>query len=275
MKGSLVALVTPFNNNQLDVEALEKLISWHLDSGTNGLLVAGSTGEGNLLTEMERKILISTTVKMCQGKMQVSVGCGDLATWRALEQMEQAASLGADSSLIVNPYYIRSNNILEHFNVLSEANILPIIVYNNPARCNGFNLTCDEITALAAMKNIIGFKDSASELLRMAMLRQKLSADFLLLAGDDTFNLYSLAAGSDGWLGVAANAWPREHADAYKAWIAKDLETFESLHRDLVEKIYPLTKVSNPIAIKCILAKMGKIKNELRSPLYPIDSLDS
>lgn len=270
-KGSIVAAITPFAHNQVDCEAFRRFIDWQITQGTDGIVVCGSTGEGALLTREERRQLITTAVECARGHVPIIVGCGGPATAEVLSMVQEAESLGADAVLVVAPYYSKpcQEGLLAHFKTIHDGVNLPIILYNNPGR-TVVDMHLDTVITLAALKRVVGIKDSTSDLSRVTTLRSSINKPFALLSGDDPFGAAYLAGGGDGVISVSANVAPKLCKALYTAWVEKRIDDFQTLN----QKLMPLHKVmvmeTNPCPVKYGVHKLGMCNNEVRLPLLPV-----
>lgn len=266
-KGSLVALVTPWKNNSLDEVSFVNLVKWHNESGTSGLVVCGSTGEGILLTANERELAIKLAVE--NAKIPVIVACGSPATHDVVNQAQQAEKLGAHAILVVAPPYARTTQegVFQHFKAVHDATNVPILLYNNPGR------TVTEITVATAMRlfdleRIVGIKDSTNDLSRAAQMRMNQKKNLCLLSGDDPYLAGYLAQGGDGVISVTANAKPKEMAELLNAWENKNIALFQKLNTQLMQIHCALGSCEpNPIPIKAAMEIIGKCSKEVRLPL--------
>ncbi|MDR1365275.1 MAG: 4-hydroxy-tetrahydrodipicolinate synthase [Holosporales bacterium] len=267
-KGSIVALVTPFRSGKLDLDSLEKLVNWHIESGTDGIVVCGSTGEGMLLSDDERISVISTAVDVAAKKIPVIAGCSTCCTAEAVRQVTQSERLMADGALVVAPYYVKptQSGIIEHFKVVMESCSLPIIVYNNPGRCS-VGIEVDTIVEIAKFGQI-ALKDSDTDLARITRLKS-IIPHVSMLSGDDATLIGYLAHGGDGCISVTANVKPTRVKQLVTAWKMMDISAAHKINSELSHMNEALFIESNPIPVKYILSQMGMIQNELRSPLLP------
>lgn len=260
LHGSAVALVTPWKEDDtLDIQAFEQLIDWHNASGTQALVVAGSTGEGNLLTRQERSELIQTAVKL--SKAPIIVGCGTPSTRETIQLGDEALALGAAGLLVVVPFYVKptSVGIVAHFNSLCRAWQAPVVLYNNPSRC-GVDLSIEAIEELSGNEHVVGLKDSSTDLGRIAQIRKVAGREFKLLAGEDGYAPEYMQKGGDGWISVVGNvapAWCRQVCDSHGK------ETPEGLN----ELMDALGVAGNPVAIKEALSYTGRTGPHVRLPL--------
>ncbi len=265
--GSIVALVTPFHNNVIDFMALEKLIRWQLESGTNGILVMGSTGEGLLLNDEERSEIIRTANEILEKRIPLIVGCSTPSTSEAIRLAKQAEECGADAILSIVPYYIKPTQagIIQHFTDIHNNSQLPIILYNNPGRC-AVNMSIDTIVNLASQTRIVALKDSDTNLARVPKIKSQMPY-FKLLSGDDTSLVGYLASGGDGTISVTANIAPAQVTELIRTCQSGDYKKVRTLNAQLTSLSEALLLESNPIPIKYALYVKGMIDNELRKPL--------
>lgn len=265
LDGSIVALITPWNDKgQLDRSALETLIDFHNQSGTQGLVIAGSTGEGQLLTDAERKEIIQTAVE--QSSAPVIVGCGAASTHETIKLGEQALSWGAQALLVVAPYYVKPSQagITQHFHTVCEAWQKPVVAYNNPGRC-AVDMLVSTVCDIAQNPYVVGLKDSSTDLARVQLIRASLSRSIALLAGEDTYASAYLQLGGDGWVSVVGNIAPvlcRQVCDRQGRDVPPQLD----------ELMHALTMAGgNPVAVKKALSYVGKARHDVRLPLVSIE----
>jgi len=279
LQGSFVALVTPMQSDgSLDFEALETLIEWHIESGTNGLVAVGTTGESATLSVSEHIEVIKKTISFAKGRIPVIAGTGANSTQEAIDLTQAAASIGADYALIVTPYYNKPNQegLLKHFTKIADAVDIPQILYNVPSR-TASDLMPDTVIKLANHPNIIGIKEAVDDSKRLAellLISQKMShqKNFSVLSGDDpTFNSF-MANGGNGVISVAANIIPQHIAKICSLNLSKQFNEAEKLDLNF-KNLYELLFVeSNPMPVKWMLHKMGKIDSGIRLPLVSFNS---
>ncbi|MES2607691.1 MAG: 4-hydroxy-tetrahydrodipicolinate synthase [Pseudomonadota bacterium] len=271
LKGSIVALITPFRSNQIDVVALKRLLEWHLSQGTDGIVVCGTTGEAAMLTPEERTLIISIAVSVLKGKVPVIVGCGTSSTAQTLTFMQEAETLGADTTLVVAPYYVKpsQHGIIEHFKTLHEHTRLPIIVYNNPGRV-GVNIEIETTVRLCEMPRILGFKDSHSDPTRIAALRLAVGNKMSLLSGEDSIASAHMLYGADGAISVLGNVVPNLYKRLMNAWKTHDIQAFTKLTFELHPLCTAISAETNPCTIKYAVSKIGYCTADVRLPLTPI-----
>ncbi|MET0049079.1 MAG: 4-hydroxy-tetrahydrodipicolinate synthase [Sedimenticola sp.] len=274
LSGSLVAIVTPMHEDgTVDYRALKRLIEWQIGQGSDGIVVAGTTGESATLNQAEHSQLISKAVAMVAGRVQVIAGTGANSTQEAIYLTRCEASAGADACLLVTPYYNRptQEGLIRHYSAIAAAVDIPQILYNVPARtcCDMEN---DTVLHLSAIDNIIGLKDATGDLERLHILRAQLPEDFLLYSGDDASSREFLLAGGDGVITVTGNVAPRlmrEMVDAARAGYRQgsiELDYWlQGLHKQLFIE-------SSPIPSKWALHRMGLISKGIRLPLTWLSS---
>ncbi|MDP3371362.1 MAG: 4-hydroxy-tetrahydrodipicolinate synthase [Candidatus Paracaedibacteraceae bacterium] len=271
LKGSIVALITPFRSNIIDVEALKQLLEWHISAGTNGIVVCGTTGEAAMLTTEERNLIISIAVSVLKGKVPVIVGCGTASTMQTLAFMQEAEILGADATLVVAPYYVKPSQegIIQHFKLLHDNTRLPIIVYNNPGRV-GVNIEIETVIRLCALPRVLGFKDSHNDATRMVALRQQVGHGMSLFSGEDTVVAAHMLYGADGAISVLGNVVPELFKCMMDAWTLNDIQTFTHITHVLYPLCTALCLESNPCTIKYAVSKLGYCTADVRLPLMGI-----
>ena len=265
----MVALVTPFRKNLVDYDALEKIIDWQINSGTDAVLVCGSTGEGLLLSDEEREKIIACSIKVANKRVPIIVGCSSCWTEDAIKLTKQAERLGADGVLLIAPYYVKptQNGIIQHFKTVHENTNIPIIMYNNPGRC-AVDMAVDTIVEIAKLPRVVALKDSNTNLSRVNFLKKK-APELKLLSGDDPSLPGYLAHGGDGCISVTANVEPALVKKLVSSWQNGDIKAMQ----ETANKLAPLSEAlfieANPIPVKYALYKKGFMENELRSPLTP------
>ncbi len=267
-KGSMVALVTPFENRKIDEKALKELVEFHIKNGTTALVPCGTTGESATLSYEEHDRVIELTVQFAKGRIPVIAGTGSNSTEEAIMLTKHAKSVGADASLQVSPYYNRptQKGLYLHFKAIAEAVDIPIILYNIASR-TGVNIEPETFVKLAEIKNIIGVKEASGSLEQMSRIRKLCPKEFLLISGDDALTLPVMSIGGVGIISVVANIIPRDVADMCVSFERGDLKKAEALHY----KMLPLVKVmfieTNPIPVKTAMGFMKMIDPEIRLPM--------
>lgn len=270
ISGSIVAIVTPMNDQgEIDWESYQNLIEFHINQGTGGLVVIGTTGESATITPKEHVQCIAFVVKTVAGRIPVIAGTGANATQEAIHLAVKAQQAGANAHLSVAPYYNKPDQrgLLAHYQAITQACDLPLILYNVPSRtCS--DLAVETVVELAKVPHIIGIKE-ASNLERCQQLLKAVPADFAVYSGHDPINCQIISEGAKGAISVTANVAPKAMAEIcrlattdYTQAQAID-ETLQALHHDLFVE-------PSPAACKWILSQMGLIKNHLRLPLLPL-----
>ena len=273
-KGSNVALITPFKNNQLDVDSYIKLIHFHLKNGTNGLVPAGTTGESPTLNHKEHEQVIELCIQEAKGKIPVIAGTGSNSTEEAISLTRHAEKAGADGVLVVTPYYNKptQEGLYQHYKAINDNTSLPIIIYNIPSRCV-IDMSVDTMSKLFELKNIAGVKDATGDLNRLDQTIKKLGPEFIQLTGEDGLAFEFNKRGGVGIISVTANIAPKLCSDMQKYSKSKsDNEIKEAERIDQI--LQPLHKSlfieSNPAPVKYAAKLLGMCDDEIRLPLVKI-----
>ena len=276
LQGSLVALVTPMlENGGLDFNALEALIEWHIESGTNGIVSVGTTGESATVSVPEHLKIINKTINFVDGRVPVIAGTGGNSTQEAIELTQTAAELGADYALLVTPYYNKPNQegLFHHFIKIADSAEIPQILYNVPSR-TACDLMPETVMRLANHQNIVGIKealDSSERFSELIKISQSIAdqKNFSVFSGDDpTFNSF-MANGGDGVISVAANVVPSYISQICSLNLSGQFDEAKELN-SILENLYELLFVeSNPIPVKWMLNRMKRIQSGIRLPLVP------
>lgn len=270
--GSLVALVTPMTDaGELDLSALGALLDWHLEAGTDGIVLLGTTGESPTINASERKLLIESCAAHLQGRIPLIVGSGTNDTAHSIALTRQAMELGADASLLVTPYYNKPSDtgLLAHYQAIAEAVPIPQILYNVPGR-TGCDLSLEVVRQLAQLPNIVALKDATADLARVPDLAAVADA-FDVLSGDDATALQLVAAGGRGVISVTANVAPLAVKQMMDFALAGNIDAASGLQSKLEALNEVLFIQSNPIPVKWLLQRMGKINGALRLPLTTLE----
>jgi len=273
IKGSIPALITPMQaDGSIDEKAFCDLVEWHIQSETDALVIAGTTGESATLDKDEHYRLISLAVKQAAGRLPIIAGAGTNSTRTTIQLVENAKRAGADACLIVTPYYNRptQNGLYAHYQAVADSTDLPIILYNVPGR-TACDLLPETVERLAKIKNIIGIKEAGGKLERSKEIMQRCGKDFIVLSGDDHLCAEVMLAGGHGVISVTANVVPAKMHELCKAAMSGNRELAEKLNGHLIGLHQNLFIESNPIPTKWALEKMGKIKGGIRLPLLPLD----
>jgi len=266
-KGSLPALVTPFLNGQVDVDALKKLVNWHVEQGSHGLVPVGTTGESPTLTHAEHDLVVETVVNEAAGRLPVVAGAGSNNTAETVRLVQAAKKAGADAALVVTPYYNKptQRGLIAHFTAAADCG-LPIIIYNIPPR-SVVDMTPDTMAALAKHDKIIGVKDATADLSRVPAQRMRCGPDFIQLSGEDATALGFNAHGGHGCISVTANIAPGLIAAFQESTLAGDYA--KALTQ--LDRLMPLHEAvfTEPglVGAKYGMSLLGLCSDEVRSPL--------
>jgi 4-hydroxy-tetrahydrodipicolinate synthase len=268
IEGCLTALVTPFQGDRVDFDALRKLVEWQIEQGVDGIVSVGTTGESATLDVDEHVSVISATVKAARGRVPVIAGAGGNATSEALALTRASEQAGANALLHVTPYYNRPSQegLFRHFEAIARSTKLPIILYNVPTR-TACDLLTDTVARLAELDNIVGIKDATGNLVRGSELVAKVGDRLAVLSGDDgtAFPLYTI--GARGVISVVSNVAPREMAEMWDAVKAADWERARKLHFKLRVLDQMLFAEPSPAPTKAALHLLGRCSLDVRLPL--------
>jgi len=273
-KGSNVALITPFKNNKLDIDAYIKLIHFHLDNGTNGLVPAGTTGESPTLSHDEHQKVIELCIKESNGKNPVIAGTGSNSTEEAISLTMHAEKVGADAALIVTPYYNKptQEGLYQHYKAINDKCGIPILIYNIPSR-SVIDMTVDTMSRLYELKNIIGVKDATGVLNRVDEQKKKMGKDFIQLTGNDDNAFEFNKRGGVGAISVTANIAPKFCSDFQKFSVStsdNELKKAETLNKILQPIHNAMFIESNPSPVKYAAKLLDLCDDEVRLPLVKV-----
>ena len=273
-KGSNVALITPFKDNNLDEENYIKLINFHLENNTNGLVPAGTTGESPTLSHKEHEKVIELCIKEAKGKIPVIAGTGSNSTEEAVSLTKHAEKAGADGVLVVTPYYNKptQEGLYQHYKTINDNTSLPIIIYNIPSRCV-IDMSVDTMAKLFELKNIAGVKDATGDLNRLDQTIKKLGSEFIQLTGEDGLAFEFNRRGGVGMISVTAKIAPKLCSDMQKYSKSKSDNEIKEAER-IDQMLQPLHKSlfmeSNPAPVKYAAKLLGLCDDEIRLPLVKI-----
>lgn len=273
IQGSIVALVTPMQvDGSIDKKSLHALIDWHIAEKTDGIVIAGTTGEGSVLTEDEQFALISEVVEQVAGRIPVIAGTGTLSTHHTIHLTRNAEKAGADAALIVTPYYNKPTQLglFEHYKKIAENVSLPLILYNVPSR-TACDILPETVEQLAALSTIIGIKEATGKPERTADIFNRCGKQFAIYNGDDATALDCLRAGAVGAISVTANVSPHKMHAMCKAALNGEMALAEKINQELMPLHKKLFLESNPIPTKWALHQMGLIPAGIRLPLVSLD----
>jgi len=273
-KGSNVALITPFKNNGLDEEAYIKLIHFHIDNGTNGLVPAGTTGESPTLSHHEHQRVIDLCIKESNGKIPVIAGTGSNSTEEAISLTTHAENAGANGALIVTPYYNKptQEGLYQHYKAINDKCGIPIIIYNIPGR-SVIDMSVDTMARLYELKNIVGVKDATGDLDRVNQTLKKMGKDFIQLTGNDDNAFEFNKLGGVGTISVTANIAPKLCSDFQKfskSDTDNEMKEAERLDKILQPVHHSMFVESNPSPVKYAAKLLKLCDDDVRLPLVKV-----
>ena len=272
--GSIVAIVTPMHaDGSLDWDAFRSLLDFHIEQGTDAVVVAGTTGESPTVDVEEHEQLIQVAVEHAAKRIPIIAGTGANSTKEAIELAAFSKRAGADASLTVVPYYNKptQEGLYQHFKAIAEAVDMPHILYNVPGR-TAADMTNDTVLRLAQIPNIVGIKDATADIGRGSDLLQRAPKDFAIYSGDDATTLALMLLGAHGTISVVANVAPKLMREMCHAALNAELIKAREIHFQLLGLHRHLFMEANPIPVKWAVARLGKIQNNLRLPLTPLSA---
>ena len=276
--GAFTALVTPFRNGEVDVEALENLVEFQIGQGIHGLVPCGTTGETPSMSETEDRLVIGTVVRVTNGRVPVIAGTGSNSTDMAIKYTRMAEEEGADGSLQVAPYYTKptQEGLYRHFAAIAESTSLPLVLYNIPGRTS-VTISAETTARLAEIPNIVGTKEATHSMDMASDIRRLCGEGFDILSGDDSLTLPLMSLGGRGVISVAANVAPAVVSDIVNALLEGDFERGRELHYDLLPLCRALFIETNPIPVKTAASILGLCSDEMRLPMIPLagENLDT
>ncbi len=269
--GAFTALVTPFRNGEVDVEALENLVEFQIGQGIHGLVPCGTTGETPSMSEAEDRLVIGTVVRVANERVPVIAGTGSNSTDMAIKYTRMAEEEGADGSLQVSPYYNKptQEGLYRHFAAIAESTSLPIVLYNIPGRTS-VTVSAETTARLAEIPNIVGTKEATHSMDMASDIRRLCGEEFDILSGDDSLTLPLMSLGGRGVISVAANIAPAVVSDMVNALLEGDFERGRELHYDLLPLCRALFIETNPIPVKTAASILGLCSDEMRLPMIPL-----
>lgn len=267
-KGSGVAIVTPFKNNQVDFEKLGELLEWHIMEKTDAIIICGTTGEAATMTDDEKINTIKFTVDRINKRIPVIAGTGSNNTQHTIEMSKKVEEIGVDGLLIVNPYYNKSTQkgLIVHYNTIADKVNIPIIVYNVPGR-TGFNISPDTLAELSKHPNIRGVKEASGNISQVAEIARLCPDNFAIYSGNDDMVVPLLSLGGIGVISVVANILPKDTHDMVLSYLEGNIEKARKLQLKMKPLIDSLFIEANPIPIKKAMNLLGMDVGELRLPL--------
>jgi 4-hydroxy-tetrahydrodipicolinate synthase len=269
--GTFTALVTPFRNGEVDVEALEGMVEFQIQHGVSGLVPCGTTGETPAMSEEEDRVVVETVVRVSAGRVRVVAGSGSNSTDMAIKYTKMAREAGADGSLQVAPYYNKptQEGLYRHFAAIAESTDLPLILYNIPGRTS-VTISAETMARLAEVPNIVGVKDSTLSMNMISDVISLCGEEFEVLSGDDPMTLPLISLGGVGVISVASNVAPGAVSDMVNALLSGDFERGRELHYELLPLFRALFVETNPIPVKTAASLLGLCSDEMRLPLIPM-----
>lgn len=273
ISGSIVALLTPMHQGSLEVDwsALRKLVDWHTEQGTKGIVAVGTTGESATLSVAEHAEVIRVVVEQAAGRIPVIAGTGANSTAEAIELTQAAAEAGADACLLVTPYYNKptQEGLYLHYKAIAEAVDIDQILYNVPGR-TACDMLPETVLRLSEIDNIVGIKEATGDLDRARQIIQQCSKDFAVYSGDDATARELILLGGRGDISVTANVAPKLMSEMCSAALAGDAELALALDSKLAALHQSLFVEANPIPVKWAVSQLGLMSNTLRLPMTPL-----
>ncbi len=264
--GSIVALVTPFKDGQVDHKKLGELVEYHIENGTDAIVPCGTTGESPTLSHEEHERVVAEVIEKASGRITVIAGTGSNSTSEALRLTKSAKKAGANAALLITPYYNKPTpeGLYLHFKTIAEEVDIPIILYNVPSR-TGVSITPETVAKLAEIKNIVGIKEASGSIDQTSQILQL--CNITVLSGDDSLTLPIMAVGGKGVISVVANVVPKDTSKMVHDFSSGRLKDAQEMHR----KLFPLCRAmfieTNPIPIKTAMRLLGRLNGEMRLPL--------
>jgi 4-hydroxy-tetrahydrodipicolinate synthase len=274
LRGSIPAIVTPMHEDgSLDLPAFRKLVDWHVEEGTDALVVVGTSGESATLDVEEHILMVKTAVEHAAGRLPIIAGSGGNSTAEAIELTRQAKAVGAQASLQVVPYYNKptQEGMYRHFAKIAETVDLPVVLYNVPGRTVA-DMSNETILRLAQVPGIVGVKEATGNIDRAAHLIKHAPEGFKIFSGDDPTAIALMLLGGHGNISVTANVAPRQMSNLCKAALEGDVKTARAIHMKLLSLHKNLFVESNPIPVKWALQELGRMEGGIRLPLTPLDA---
>jgi 4-hydroxy-tetrahydrodipicolinate synthase len=271
--GALSAIITPFRDGEVDERALRDHIEWQIQSGIDGIVPCGSTGESATLTHNEHDRVIKITIEQARRRVPVVAGTGSNSTAEAIRLTAAAREMGADGALLLSPYYNKptQEGIFRHYKMIASAVDLPLLVYNIPGR-TASNITPETFERMCEIRNIVGVKEASGSMDQISDIRRLCGDRLTILSGDDGLTVPIMALGGKGVIATTSNVMPREMHDLAAAGLAGDFARAREIHYKMMPVIRNLFTETNPIPLKQALALMGRCANELRMPLCPMSA---
>lgn len=269
IKGSIVALVTPFHEDgSVNFEKLKELLDWHIANSTDGILVLGTTGESSTMTHEEDDEVARVSIAHVNHRVPIIVGAGSNCTQTAVEKAVRYADMGADALLMISPYYNKANRrgMVEHFRQVADVTSCPIILYNVPGR-TGCSISEDVVAELSKHPNVCGIKEASGSITYAARIARYVNDDFAMYSGNDDMITSMLSLGASGVISVLANVVPKQTHDIVASWHAKDVIASREGQLHYLDLVQALFSEVNPIPVKAAMNMMGMQVGGYRYPL--------
>lgn len=272
-KGSIVAIVTPFNNGMVDEKKLRELVDFQIENGTDAIVACGTTGESSTLDNEEHLNVIKIVFDQAKGRVPVIAGTGSNSTAEAIHLTREAKAIGVAGVLLVTPYYNKptQEGLYRHYLAIADAVEIPQILYNVPGR-TAVNLLPETVARLAGHKNIVAIKEATGSLQQASEVMALCGDQIDVFSGDDFITFPMMACGAKGVISVTANIMPKAIGELTDAFYAGDLEKARQLHLQTLKINNAMFIESNPVPVKTALAMMGKCSDEVRLPLVPMSA---
>jgi 4-hydroxy-tetrahydrodipicolinate synthase len=269
--GAISALITPFRDGIIDEAALRDLVEWEIQSGVDGVVPCGSTGESATLSHAEHERVVKVVIEQARKRVPVIAGAGSNSTSEAIRLTTYAREAGADAALLLSPYYNKptQEGIYKHYKMIAASVDLPLIVYNIPGR-TASNILPETFARMCDIDQVAGIKESSGSLDQCSDILKFCGDRLTLLSGDDSLTLPLMAIGAKGVVSVVTNVMPREMHEMAAAALSGDFERARAIHFKLLPLMRALFQETNPIPVKQACAYMGKCTNEMRMPLTPM-----
>lgn len=268
------AIITPFNDNQIDYDALGAIVENQIAAGIAAIVVNGTTGEGVTMSHQEILAVIRFVYEKVAGRCKVIAGAGSNNTKKVVSLIAEIEAIGITDQMVVTPYYNKSSQagLVAHYLHIADNCQSNILLYNVPSR-TGVNIDVETVKTLAQHPRIIGLKEASGNMSYFARLTAELPADFMLYSGNDDLNHIIMAAGGHGAISVLSNAVPRAVVKQYQALKAGDYSRALTLQNQLNPLVRAVFNDVNPIGIKALMSMQGRVKNQLRLPLVPMNAM--
>ena len=271
LRGSIVALITPFRDGKVDEKALQDFVEWQIAEGTHGLVPCGTTGESPTLSHEEHGRVVELVIEAAARRVPVIAGTGSNSTAEAVAMTAHAKKAGADAALVVTPYYNKptQEGLVRHYTAIHDAVDLPLIIYNIPGR-SVIDMSVATMARLATLPNVVGVKDATGDVARISKQRAACGTDFIQLSGEDAQALGAMAHGAHGCISVTANVAPRLCAQFQNACLAGDFAAARTVQDRLIALHEALFVETSPAPVKHAARLLGLCSDELRLPLAPV-----